>query len=123
MNVSSLPGGVYSEQLQNQSDKAQNLQKTIDSQLNAKDDQKLKDSCHELESVFISQLIKCMRDTVPKDSLLGDDFGQGVFQSMLDDEYAKSISQTDTIGLSKMLYDQLKFNMALASQQQQPVNK
>ncbi|MGE5396354.1 MAG: hypothetical protein ACM3MK_02320, partial [Chitinophagales bacterium] len=44
--------------------------------LNEAEDKKLKETCRDLEAVFLSQLIKAMRATVPKSGLLGNSFGQ-----------------------------------------------
>ncbi len=78
--------------------------------VNKKDDVLLKQTCKDLESVMVSIVLRSMRATVPKDSLYGDSLGTDVFTSMLDDEYAKKISDAGGFGLADMLYKQLSGN-------------
>jgi flagellar protein FlgJ len=67
----------------------------------------LLNSCQELESVFVYQMLRSMRSTVPKESLFGDSVGLDIFESMLDEEYSKEISRSGNFGLAKLLYNQL----------------
>lgn len=84
-------------------------------QTNQKEDPKLLEACQQFESIFINQLLSQMRSTVPSNGLLddgnsGQDSGQDVYKSMLDQEYSKQMAEAGGIGLAKMLYDQMKLN-------------
>ena len=70
-------------------------------------DAELRKACEELESVFLEQLLKEMRRTVPKDDLFGGGRGEDVFQSMFDQEIAKKMAGRGGIGLAEILYRQL----------------
>lgn len=105
---------IMSSQSQANANRMESIQKNMVKVLSDKDEKKLKESCQEFEAIFLSELLKSMRATVPKNSLLGESFGQDVFQSMLDDEYAKQTSRTSSIGLGDMLFQQMKLNMSLA---------
>ncbi|MGI5920711.1 MAG: rod-binding protein [Syntrophomonadaceae bacterium] len=72
-----------------------------------KDLARLKESCQQLEGVFLNKLIEAMRSTVPKSDLISHSFATDVFESMLFEEYAKSMSQTDSIGIGDIIYKQL----------------
>ncbi|MGE5594373.1 MAG: rod-binding protein [Betaproteobacteria bacterium] len=79
-------------------------------------DRELMKACEELESVFLEQLLKEMRKTVPKDDLFGGGRGEDVFQSMFDQEIAKAMAGRGGIGLAEILYKQLSRRAATPSQ-------
>lgn len=69
-------------------------------------DKKLRDACEGFESVFIGQMIKEMRKSVPKDGLLkGKEEEQYV--SMFDEELSKSLAKGGGIGLADYMMRQL----------------
>lgn len=105
---------IMSSKAEANANRMETIQKSMSKVLSDKDEKKLKESCQEFEAIFLSELLKSMRATVPKNNLQGESFGQDVFQSMLDDEYAKKVSGTNSIGLGDMLFQQMKLNMALA---------
>lgn len=59
------------------------------------------------EAVFLNEIMKSMRKTLPEDGLLNSGFANGVFNSMLDQEYAQIASRSGQVGLSKMIALQL----------------
>jgi peptidoglycan hydrolase FlgJ len=71
-------------------------------------DAKLLQACKDFESIFLAYLLKTMRETVPKGELLGDSKASEIFSSMRDDSLAKDLSQTGGIGISRLLYDQMR---------------
>jgi peptidoglycan hydrolase FlgJ len=75
--------------------------------LDNKDVQKLKESCSEMESLFVYYLLKEMRSTVPKEGLFSGGKAEETFSSVLDFELAKEISSKRGLGISTMLFDQL----------------
>lgn len=72
-----------------------------------KSPEKLKDSCSELESLFVYYLLKEMRNTIPKSGLMGDKKTEEMYQSMLDLQLSKEISSKREIGIASMLYRQM----------------
>jgi peptidoglycan hydrolase FlgJ len=64
-------------------------------------------ACAELESLFIHQLLKQMRATVPKSDLTGGGQAEALYTSMLDGETAKELAARGGIGLAVLLKDQL----------------
>jgi flagellar protein FlgJ len=62
----------------------------------------------DFESIFLGYMLKSMRDTVPKDSLIDAGQEQELFQSMHDEELAKSLAQAGGIGLGSLMVQQLK---------------
>lgn len=84
----------------------------------AKEDARLKDACKQFEALFLNQLMAQMRKSMPKANLFGegDDQGGGqgesrdeeMFNSMLDQERSRAWAESDGIGLSNLLYQQMK---------------
>ncbi len=73
---------------------------------NDKDDKKLRQTCQELEAVFLEMMMKEMRNTVPKSGMM-DMRNQELFQSMLDTELTRDMAKAGGIGLADMMYRQL----------------
>ena len=68
----------------------------------------LKKATQQFESYFLDSMLKEMRKTVPKDTLLKDDgHEKEIFTEMMDQHVADSISQQRDFGLSSMMYQQL----------------
>ena len=61
----------------------------------------------EFESMFVGMMLKSMRETVGKDMLAGKGQSDDIYRSMLDQEYAKSISEQGGLGLAKTIEKQI----------------
>lgn len=61
----------------------------------------------EFEAMFVSMMLKSMRDTVGKDSLTGGGRGEETFRSLLDQEYANAAVAGGGIGLARTLEREL----------------
>lgn len=72
------------------------------------EDAKLKETCQQFESLFLSQLFTQMRKSIPKSNLFGEGKDEEMFGSMLDQERAKAWAQADGIGLANLLYQQMR---------------
>ncbi len=81
----------------------QSVKSTKDGQSN----QKLQDACREMESLFLSYLLKEMRATVDKSGFISGGKAEEIFTSMLDVELSKRMSNAGGIGLSSILLRQL----------------
>jgi peptidoglycan hydrolase FlgJ len=68
----------------------------------------LRQATQEFESLFIAQMMKTMRGTVPQSGLMGSDSGQGIFREMLDQELSRQIAFAGGFGIGDILYQQLK---------------
>jgi flagellar protein FlgJ len=56
---------------------------------NATPEEKLRGTAQSLQGVFVEQLFKAMRDTVPEDGLMSGGQGEEMFRSMLDQHVAE----------------------------------
>ena len=72
-------------------------------------DQKIKieKACRDFESLFVQQMMKQMRQTVPQEGLFSGGNAEKTYTSMLDGEMSKVISQQRGIGLAPALIRQL----------------
>ena len=68
---------------------------------------RLRKVCQDFESLLIGQMLKSMRETVPKSDVFGSREKEEIFQSMLDEQTAIEMSKTGALGLAEMLYSQL----------------
>ena len=72
-------------------------------------DKKLRQACTEFESIFLYNLFKEMRRTVPKSGLLPSSPGKDTYEMMFDQKVAEDLSRRgEGIGLQKILYEQLR---------------
>ena len=79
----------------------------------AQDDKALKEACQEFEAIFIEQMLKSMRKTVPESGLMNGGMAEDVFEDMLYENYAEKMSKSASLGLSDMLYRQISQNHTL----------
>ncbi len=68
---------------------------------------KLYEQCRELESFVIKNLLEGMRKTVQKSGLMDGGFAGDMYEDMLYDEYATSLSKTAGFGLADQAYLEL----------------
>jgi flagellar protein FlgJ len=73
----------------------------------ASSDSGLEKACQEVESIFLSLLLKEMRNTINKSGFISGGTAENIYTGMLDAEISKVIAERGGIGLSKILHDQL----------------
>ena len=78
------------------------------------DEAKLKKACQDFEAVFIGQIWKQMRASVPKEGLLHSKEEES-YLSMFDQELSVKMAKSGGIGLSDMLYANLSERLVNAS--------
>ena len=73
-------------------------------------DARAKQVAQEFESVFTSMMLKSMRGTVETgdNDFLPTSLGQKIYSSMLDDEYAKLMTNHSSMGIADMVLKQLQ---------------
>lgn len=94
----------------NQQYRNQRIGSTLKSLQNLSADQadpKLRAACTEMESLFITYLLKEMRATIDKSGFISGGQAEEIFTSLLDVELSKKISAAGGLGLSSMLREQL----------------
>ncbi len=75
----------------------------------AKPDAKLKKAVGDLEGVFVQQLFKAMRETVPQgDGIVSGGSGEDIFTSLMDQHLAAETPHQWQGGIGEALYRQLR---------------
>lgn len=67
----------------------------------------IKEAARTFESLFLNEIMKNMRKTLPQDGLLNQGFANNVFNSMLDQEYSQIASKSGQLGLADVIAQQL----------------
>ena len=67
----------------------------------------LRHACQEFESVFISYMMKSMRQTVQRSEFMSGGFQEDIYLSMMDEEIARAVARGPGIGLADALYRQI----------------
>lgn len=71
--------------------------------------ERLHGAATQLEGVFLDMLFSAMRETVPQQSIFGqENGGEQTFQTMLDEQRAQQMAQSGSMGIAKVLEQQLK---------------
>ncbi|GHV15091.1 hypothetical protein AGMMS49938_12480 [Fibrobacterales bacterium] len=71
----------------------------------ATDDAKKWKAAQEFEAMFVHQMMKSMRKTVPQDEEMSS--GRRIFTEMLDEQISNSASKNGSFGIAKMVYKEL----------------
>lgn len=70
---------------------------------------KLDDAATQFEGVFLNMLMNAMQDTVPQQSIFGQqDSSEQTWQGMLNDERSEAMAKQGGFGLAKQLEEQLR---------------
>ena len=72
------------------------------------DDVRLQRVARQLEGVFVQQLFKAMRDTVPQDGVVDGGSGEQMFTSMMDESLADQLPGQWHHGIGEGLLRQLR---------------
>jgi flagellar protein FlgJ len=68
-----------------------------------------------LEGIFVTQLLRAMRETVPEDQLTGGGAGQEIFTAMFDEHMAAEAPARWRHGMGESLFQQLRGAIPQAS--------
>ncbi|EMY68678.1 rod-binding protein [Leptospira vanthielii] len=72
---------------------------------------KLYDASVEFESVFVKMMLKEMKNTIHKEKMIDGGYAEEIFEDMLYDEYAKNISQNESMGIAEEIYKQMSASL------------
>ncbi|MDQ1330862.1 MAG: peptidoglycan hydrolase FlgJ [Thermodesulfobacteriota bacterium] len=68
---------------------------------------KMKETCADFESLFLSYMLKTMRAGISQAGMGEKSHESGLLYSMLDEKLSEEIAQSGGIGLADVLYDRL----------------
>ena len=84
---------------------------------------RLHEAATQFEGVFMNMVMNAMQDTVPKDSIFGQESaGQEMWQGMLNDERSQAIAQNGGLGIGRMLEDQMRSQVLSDAKQEAHVD-
>ncbi len=70
---------------------------------------KLRESCREFEAIYVQEMFKAMRKTVPESGLFEKkDMENNFYKEMLDMEMARTTAAGKGMGIGEAMYNQLK---------------
>ncbi len=69
---------------------------------------RLRESTREFEAIYVNEMFKAMRKTVPEDGIFKTSKTEEMFRDMMDMELARETAKGDGIGIGKAMYDQMK---------------
>lgn len=106
-NNAQSAAGMQSANIRQEQAKTSAFEEALNAAQKSGDDEKVMEAAREFESYFLQMMFKEMRNTVPKGELIPRNNAEEIFQSMLDEEYAKNASKGAGIGLAQMIYEQM----------------
>jgi len=106
INLPNIP--VKTLSLSNEIERVRHAIQSGENASSDKRDARLKETCCELESLFINYLLKEMRQTIDKSGFISGGRAEEIYTSMLDTNLAKQFAHKGGIGLSSMFMEQLK---------------
>jgi len=71
-------------------------------------DAKLEDAVRQLEGVFVEQLFKAMRETVPHDGIISGGTGEEMFSGLMDQHLAADVPREWSSGLADALLSRFR---------------
>ncbi|MFH1671940.1 MAG: rod-binding protein [Pseudomonadota bacterium] len=76
--------------------------------VNAAEKKRLKKACKDFEAIFIANMLKEMRKSIPKSGFLESSSGSDIYRSMMDQKVAEKIANDRGLGMGEMLFKQLR---------------
>ncbi len=68
----------------------------------------LREVCQKFEAIFIQSMFKGMRATVSDGGLLDKGLDTEIFEEMMDQEVARELAGTQSVGIAASLFEQLQ---------------
>lgn len=109
-NISALYSNMVSDTAEKE--KTSKLSSLSGSDLSTASDKELMDACKDFESYFVEQMFKEMKKTVPttEETTGSSSTMLDYFEGDLLKEYADSATNTQSLGMAQMLFEQMKRN-------------
>lgn len=74
----------------------------------AKDLAALRESTREFEAIYVNEMYKAMRKTIPESELFTKNMATKMFEEMMDMELARNTAKGDGMGIGLAMYNQMK---------------
>ena len=86
----------------------ENLQRISEKNPEEMTDKEIREIATDFESLFVRQILKEMRKTIPKNGFLEQSNSTRMYMEMGDDALAKEIAQQGGLGVADLVFEQLK---------------
>lgn len=86
------------------------------------EEQRLRAATKQLEGVFVQELFKAMRETIPQDGLTNGGAGEDIFTGLMDEKIATHVPDQWHRGIGESLYRQLRAALPHANHGVAPAN-
>jgi murein DD-endopeptidase MepM/ murein hydrolase activator NlpD len=104
--LNQIPTGI----LTSSGSRLENKIHAAQSETGAKQKSELKKAAQEFEAVFITHMLKVMRETIEESGLLEGGIGKSTYTEMFDQEVSLSLAKRGTLGISDLIYKNLVAN-------------
>lgn len=106
---------AYTDLYASQAGSSGKLEGSLKSDYSGSTDEELMDACKQFEAYFLEQVFKEMQKTVPKSEDSSDNALTEYFQDRYLQEIAGTSTETNSLGLAQMLYEQMRRNYGMDS--------
>lgn len=67
----------------------------------------VREAAEQFEALFLTQILNSMSSGLEVDGVFGGGPAEGIYRSMLNDEYAKSVSRQGGVGIADVVYREM----------------
>ena len=115
MDISnSVYGNYYMQNAQNTARTSGLEQKLTGGSMTEATDEELMDACKEFEAYLVEQVLKQVKESIPKAEEEENQYTE-YFGDMMLQEYASAITDQGSLGIAQKLYESMKNNMKAVS--------
>ncbi len=98
-----LPASPYADSLSRVGDQLRSRIRAAESATGQDRDVQLKKAAQDFEALFVSYLLKVMRETIEESGLTDGGFGKTVYTELFDEEMSRTVAQQGPLGLSALI--------------------
>src|SRR5512136_887928 len=98
-----LPASPYADGLSRAGDQLKARISAAESAKGQVRDAELKKVANEFEALFVSYLLKVMRETIEESGLTDGGFGKTIYTELFDEEMSRTVAQQGPLGLSNLI--------------------
>jgi murein DD-endopeptidase MepM/ murein hydrolase activator NlpD len=103
IGIIGLPASPYADGLNRAGDQLKSRISAAESATGPARNVELKKAAHEFEALFVSYLLKVMRQTIEESGLTDGGFGKSVYTELFDEEMSRTVAQQGPLGLSALI--------------------
>lgn len=112
--LNSVYGNYYMQNAQNTARTSGLEQKLTGGSMTEATDEELMDACKEFEAYLVEQVLKQVKESIPKTEEEENQYTE-YFGDMMLQEYASAITDQGSLGIAQKLYESMKNNMKAVS--------